>query len=284
MGNQNIAHSVKFKIFEAVVRSVLTYAGQVWGYKRFEEVEKLQIYFLKRIFRLPMNTPTYMLFIETGLPELYNYTLNQHITYMHKVMSLPDNRLPKIVASSLLRSNTNCVREWSSLCEQHGVPVPCIENVHEWPTMKQLLLNRLDESTHRMYEQRAQLSETRILYKTLNHTLNGNNYFNDKHNTSTISIIFKARGELLSLNYTPHYSRNNSNGKCEICNLQEVENTFHFIGACPILRELRVLHLGKHPLYMHEVAELLDGPNWVVLARYLKDALDYRRKILLGDF
>jgi len=48
----------KMKLFEATCRAVQTYGAQVWGYSYFEEVDKLQRYFLKKILPLPDCTPT----------------------------------------------------------------------------------------------------------------------------------------------------------------------------------------------------------------------------------
>lgn len=39
--------------------------AQVWGHEEYDNVEKLQRYFIKKILMLPSNTSNYMLLLET---------------------------------------------------------------------------------------------------------------------------------------------------------------------------------------------------------------------------
>ncbi|XP_055904042.1 uncharacterized protein LOC129939883 [Eupeodes corollae] len=73
--NKNIAHSSKYKVFEAVAETILLYGSQVWGSKKFDPVEQLLRFYVKRIFHLPANTPNYVIMIETGLSPLFIKTL-----------------------------------------------------------------------------------------------------------------------------------------------------------------------------------------------------------------
>lgn len=56
-----INFDIKLKVFEAVSRTVLCYASQIWGYAFYEPVEKLQKFFIKKILKLPQCTPDYMI-------------------------------------------------------------------------------------------------------------------------------------------------------------------------------------------------------------------------------
>lgn len=75
MNNRDIPHSTKYKIFNSVMKSVLCYAAQVWGFQKFEEVEKFQRVFIKKVFWLPRTTPNYMIYVETGVATIFLYTL-----------------------------------------------------------------------------------------------------------------------------------------------------------------------------------------------------------------
>lgn len=46
--NRDVSIETKLKMFDACSRSVMCYGAQVWGYREWEEVEKLQRYFLKK--------------------------------------------------------------------------------------------------------------------------------------------------------------------------------------------------------------------------------------------
>ena len=86
-----------FRLFDAVSRSVLCYAAQIWGYFQYEDVEKLLRFFIKKIFRLPYNTPNYMILLETGRDSLFIYTLKLHWAFLSHTLQLSDARFSKIM-------------------------------------------------------------------------------------------------------------------------------------------------------------------------------------------
>lgn len=52
IAKKNINLSAKFKIFRAVTQSIFCYATQVWGFSSFDEVDKIQRYFIKKTFQI----------------------------------------------------------------------------------------------------------------------------------------------------------------------------------------------------------------------------------------
>lgn len=74
VGKGNISLESKWRLFQAVCRAIQTYGAQVWGFKHFEDVDKLQRYFLKRILKLPSFTPNYCIALETGLEESHYFS------------------------------------------------------------------------------------------------------------------------------------------------------------------------------------------------------------------
>lgn len=105
LSNSNIPLDSKFKIFYATSRAVMCYAAQVWGFNRYETVEKLQRFFLKKLFSLPPNTPNYVLNLEIGMSSMFIYTLKLHFNYILKLFKLPECRLPRIIAEKVISKN-----------------------------------------------------------------------------------------------------------------------------------------------------------------------------------
>lgn len=69
------------------------------------------------------------------------------------------------------------------------------------------------------------------------------------------SLIIKARDGLFDLKSSSF--KGNSDAICSICKMNEIENTIHFIGTCPIYNEFRTVHFGKNNLNESEVISLL---------------------------
>lgn len=76
----------------------MCYACQVWGYSESKDVEAVLCIKKKKNVQLPHNTPNYALYIEKGLNKLLIHTLDMNINSILRVLSLPPNRLPNILA------------------------------------------------------------------------------------------------------------------------------------------------------------------------------------------
>lgn len=282
---KDVPHSAKAKVYEAAVRSIVCYAAQVWGYRQFDDVEKIQRFFVKRIFWLPNTTPNYMICLETGLAPIFIYTLKQHFDYIYKVVkTYSAERLAARIAKVVFRSRILWVEEWVSLaqaCEYDFSPIIDMDRLE----LENLygLLAKVDELLWKNMILEARSSQHRYLYKTLSFDLGSSNgYFNDSNSIQKISLIFKARGELLPLNYMPHVQVNSD--ICGMCNLGVRENVEHFLAICPMLYEIRRLCFNSNTLYPHQVNSLLNGSDWGSLALFINKALIYRSKILNENF
>lgn len=277
MGNKEIATSTKYHIFQSVIRSVICYAGQTWGYNQYDEVEKVQKYFLKRLFNLPMNTPDYMLYVETGLAPLHLYTFKLHADYICKIMAHDPNRITRKIAEIIYEKKVLYIRKWMELSEENDVEIRLrMDNIQAWKDQIYELMAKMDTNNWKRNIFKAETSNHRNVYISLNHNLGINGYFQDKYPTHLISAIFKARGELLKLNYIPHIET--SSTICNLCNLNRVEDSLHFIGECPMLKEIRMIYFEKNQLSEMETYDYLNGKDWRALAYYVMEAMKYRNR------
>lgn len=62
-------------------------------------------------------------------------------------------------------------------------------------------------------------------------------------NVHKISFIIKVRGGLLDLN--ANVWKKGGKRKCLLCNLEEEENVLHFLRACLILGDVRIMYVGQ---------------------------------------
>ena len=119
---RNISLSAKWKLFLAVCRAIQTYGAQVWGFGIFEEVDKLQRYFIKRILKLPASTPNYALSFETGAEDGHFYTLDLHLRYVKKTLfDFNESRLPHRLSKILLQRNQFWVKELNEIGSEYGI-------------------------------------------------------------------------------------------------------------------------------------------------------------------
>lgn len=283
LGNREIAHSVKYKIFNTVMRSIMCYSAQVWGYEHFELVEKLQRFFLKKMFWLPVTAPNYMLYTETGLAPIFVYTFKLHIDYICKIMAYEEDRLTRKLAEIIFNKSILYIKEWQVMGENYEVVLDIrLDNIGEWKDKLYTLLKKSDDEYRRKSIASARNSLHRNIYNDLCYDLAENNYFNDKNSIKTISTIFKTRGELLNLAYVPH--KDSDSTICSLCNSGHMEDVIHFLAYCPILKHIRVAYFQKQILSHEEAVEYLNGLRWHSLAEFVLEAYSYRKKIITEDF
>ena len=242
-------------------------------------MEKLLRFFVKKLLFLPNNTPNYMLFIETGLHSLYINTLRIHFAFICRCLSLEDCRFPKIAVDEVIRTNIYFVAEWRKLGTDCGVQIASNLTVQSLMNSLPMLLEKLKHSEMQRYLEDARSGSLHDLYPTLN--FNIQSYFNDKLPAHAVGLILRARGGLLNLNGRAFKS--NTDGICTICNLDKVENTYHFLGECPIFSNYRLKYFGKRLLSLEDVISLLNGPQYENIISYLKICLKYR-DLIINEF
>jgi len=241
--NPKISSNNKLKIFDAASRSVLFYGAQIWGCKRYDDVEKLLRFFIKKLFSLPQNTPNYMIHIETGLSSQFVQTLQIHFNYILKVTCLSDNRLPKILASEIIAKNISWAKDWENICNETEIDLSRLADL----SLQEKFSHIIDAvKTHEMSIniQYAKSSQFHDSYSLLDFNVSPLLLYG--YDSKATGLLIKARGGLLDINARAF--KNNTFGICTICNLDMAENTFHFIGVCPIYKRIRFTHFNKHTL------------------------------------
>lgn len=276
MYNPKISWTNKMKIFHTAAKSIMCYGAQVWGFEKFDSVEKLFRFFVKKILFLPNNTPNYMLHLETGLDSQYSETLKLHCSYIAKVLCLPDNRLPYILAKATMALNLTWSRKWFELCGELGIQFHFNCHYSLIRTQQDFVLREMVLKEQRSNKLKAHNSQNHDFYNKLLYDVIP--YVSDKNSPYFTSIIFRTRGGLLNLNAR---SFNTSSSKlCILCNLNEEENVLHFVGRCPIFSYNRSLYFGKTVLNEVEFLEIMNGKNYYTLFKYIICCLKYRDFII----
>jgi len=269
-----------FKLFDSVFRSVLCYAAQVWGFEKYEVVEKLLRFFIKKLFRLPYNTPNYMLLLETGRDPLFLYTLKLHWSFILRTLKLSNNRFSKI----LLTVGINKKHKWyQNICNR---AVICgnrsnfadFNNFNIVKTQLDILYLDICNRERTFLFDQVMLGQFHPLYKEVKTSWGREPFFHADLSLKEMRNVLMARMEMLPLNWKPWYPSNNFN--CSLCNLNVNEDIKHFLFVCPILKEFRNSDFNNSD----NVVQILNGSiSWKGLANYVNRALNYRT-VLTNEF
>jgi len=225
---------------------------------------------------LPENAPNYVIYLETGRNSLHLDALRLHRQYIAKALNYPENRLPRILAEETIARNTFWAKSWHDICEEHRIDTSLNANLAD---ANSVVLAKLREIEYCQFVERARQSTFHDLYCRLRFS---NNYFAmGIYPSKMAGTIIRARSGLLNINARSF--KKDTDGICTVCNLDEVENTLHFVAVCPLYKRIRTNHFGKSTLSESEVVDLLNGSNNKSLYEYLNEATKYR-KLIISEF
>ena len=77
----------KLHLFDAVIKPILLYGCEVWGFESMEQIEVFHRHFLRRVLRVRKTAPKAMIYGELGENEL-KYTIRQRMASFWKKNSL----------------------------------------------------------------------------------------------------------------------------------------------------------------------------------------------------
>jgi hypothetical protein len=274
VGRKEVGFANKMRLFDAVSRSVVCYACQVWGMSIYIEVEKMKKWFIKRVLGLPKWTPDYMLYLEIGAVPVYLYTLKCQIGYMRKVLfGMDESRLPRYLAEGMMRERIGWVEEWEKVCGKHGIVMGQDMSLDEFDRMTGTMLETENEWIKYKYMEKARGGKRHGCYNELRYDISGM-YWGNGMKVHKIGMIVKVRGGLLGLNANEW--RKDERRRCSLCNLGEEESVLHFLCVCPILGDLRVGCFQERQLTRERGLSVLNGEDWDCLYEYVCRAMRQR--------
>ena len=244
---------VQLDVFQKTVVPCMLYGGELWGFNKAECLEIIQKKFLKYSLKLKMSTPTVMLYLETGYFPIECEISIKIITFWVNLLTGRQDKLSyKIYRVCLALYNRGLIifkwmdnvvqilneNGYSSIFrDQLLLDSKYLQNIF-LPKLKltvrdqarQVLLGKLNEGDsfyyykdlitfhglqNYLYKMPPDIWIPLIKIRTRNHKL--------PVELQSWNILFKPRNERY----------------CNVCNLNEVGDEFHFIARCPIFLEDR---------------------------------------------
>ncbi|CAA9996003.1 unnamed protein product [Nesidiocoris tenuis] len=278
-GKNDINAGAKLRIFDGVLRSVMCYGAQVLGHKRNNHVEAAQFLFLRKMFGLSSSSPRHVILLESGRRPVYLFTLRIHAKYMGKVLFQHQGRLTHHIAREVLRRGVGWAKDWGNLASENGkVLEEEIGNIQSFKKLWEYLVGKVEVEEIKILEQRAGESKYHQWFLKNYRMSRGPHGYLDSQDFAGVRWCFKLRGELVHLNKKPW--RTEEAQRCALCNLQEKEDTLHFMGTCPVLSEFRCRWLGKGRLQEEECLALLSSPDPKKLGGFCREAWSYRYSLI----
>lgn len=81
----NLQYDLQIDLFNKTVKPILLYGCELWGYSNIDIIERIQLKFLKLIFKQKRSTPSHMINAKTGIKPLKVEIQSRMITYWTKL-------------------------------------------------------------------------------------------------------------------------------------------------------------------------------------------------------
>ena len=62
-----LPYDIQIEMFDKTVKPILLYGSEIWGYGKCDIIERVQLKFLKHIFKLKRSTPNHTIYGELGI-------------------------------------------------------------------------------------------------------------------------------------------------------------------------------------------------------------------------
>ena len=285
-----------FKVFDAMVKPILCYCSEIWGYQYVEKIEKVQIKFCKQYCNLSQNTSDILALGECGrLPLCITYIPNC-IKFWLRILRMENHRYPKQCYNMLKQLDEAGRRTWASNIKEllftYGFGYVWIaQEVGNESNFIQLFKTRIKDCFLQRWSSSLDNSSKALHYKHFKSHLYSEPYLDiDLSYTLRKTLSnFRCSSHALMIEKGRHLSIDRDLRFCPLCiknNIYVVEDEFHFFFECneyEIFRQtfFKPNWLNNRSLNkFYIILSLKDEKSLFIIARYLSIAFARRKETL----
>lgn len=95
----NLPIDIQIDLFTKTIKPILLYGAEIWGFGNLDVIERVQLKFLKHIFKMKRSTPNYIVYGESGCMPLTIDVQEKIISFWSRLITRnPDGRSEKLSA------------------------------------------------------------------------------------------------------------------------------------------------------------------------------------------
>ena len=259
---------VMFHLFDSLVASVLSYGCEIWGFASAQCIERVHRKFCKQILNVKLSTNNYALYTELGRHPLYIERQIRIIKYWFKLATETNsNCILKSAFEDMKNRTENSINKllWTSkvksLLERNGFAevwqYPESVNIKMFlPVLKTRLIDTFITESREGIRSSSSLS----LFKELNTTYEIAPYLKllclDKRRAALAKLRLSSHS--LAIETGRHSGIPRENRKCSVCDLNDIEDEYHFIIICPFYRDLRKDYIPNYYVRRPSMQKFID--------------------------
>ncbi len=232
---------VSFRLFDAMVRSILTFACEIWGFENLKILEKVHLKFCKYVLRLNRSTPNYMVYGESGRQSLEIHIKCRMIKFWGKLI---DSRGETMSSKMyLMLYNMRMVRgtttKWlghvKSILEECGMAEYWINHGQFSPQfLAESVRQRLSDQFLQKWRAECLTSPKALMYKHIKLELKAEPYLQNLPTNMRITLCrFRCSNHNLPIEIGRHTGIPREERFCTKCNSGKIGDELHTLLECP---------------------------------------------------
>ena len=273
----NLSIDCKLDMFDKVVKPIILYGCEVWGFNQSPLLERLHLKFCKHILNLKPSTPNYMVYGELGR---YPITINVKVRMISFWAKLQNSQGKKI-SSKLYYVMRNYNSPWFNYIKKILNDCGLSYIWHNTQPLNVIWLK--NKVFHILYDQFKQSwiinmynSSKASNYRIYKHTVNIEKYLlRLPDQLMKYFCKFRTGNAKLPIEVGRWRDIPRENRICHLCNQNEIGDEFHYIFNCTdiSIKQARQLNVSKyyytHP-NIHKFNQLFNVTNRATLIKLCK--------------
>ena len=251
----NLSIQCQYDLFDKIVKPILLYGCEIWGFCNFEVIEKVHLKFCKLLLKVKKSTPNYMIYGEVGAYPLYCSVKSQMINYWINILCSKNNKLTSILYSLILSKTyidptfssnwLNCIKAILDDCGLSYVWISQEMRNKMW--LKNYVKQNLKDQFLQRWKSDVENSSKSLCYRIYKTNFGYEKYL-DLLNNKDRQILCKFRIcnhrfpiETGRWERVPREDRT-----CTLCNNNQIGDEFHYLMECKMFCVERKQYLGNY--------------------------------------
>ena len=243
----NLPIEQQFDLFDKVVKPVLLYGCEIWGYENLDIIERVHLKFLKYILCMKSSTPSYMVYGESGRFPLSITIQTRMVSYCAKMLQGQENKIVSTVYRYLFsRYNNENVNLWIyfiHIFDSCGFPNIWADQTSTMSDVKWItavIKQRLKDQYIQKWANEIDISSKGHIYKIFKHNFGFEKYLSLLSKKFWKPLVkFRTSNHHLPIEVGRWCGIPLADRTCTLCDTGKLADEFHFILECEATSTLR---------------------------------------------
>ena len=253
----NLSVKSQYDLFDKIVKPILLYGCEIWGFSNTDIIEKVHLKFCKLLLNLKKSTPNFMIYGELGIYPMSLYIQLRMVNFWSKMVNGDDNRIAKILYKYMFLKNSDnqfrsdwlkYIKDILDKCGYSNIWLSQGNFNSKWLgiSLKQKLFDQFQQK----WRADIDCSPKGLAYKLYKQNFEFEEYLNILNDKDRITYCrFRTGNHKLPIE-TGRWNKIERNLRyCNLCHCNEIGDEFHYTLQCSSLANFRSQYLDTFFLH-----------------------------------